>query len=271
MARSYGRIATSIWRDKDFRDLTPEARFTYTMLIGQPNISAAGVLELTINRWAGHTGYTPTAIRGALCELVEHRYVVIDDDAEELLIRSFVRWDGGANNDLRRKAIKEAAESVSSDELRACMAYELDRVQVPHGLSKAPRSPIEAHRVVVTEGELEPQPTSATVNPDSATPGGEPSPSKGAPPQGIDDPEPSEFCSEHMPDGSDSNCGRCAGARKRHDRWIKREERRAAESTAAFRQAIKNCGLCDEHGRRLDPDTGAIVGACDHLDHRRTA
>lgn len=32
-------------------------------------------------------------------------------------------------------------------------------------------------------------------------------------------PEPSPFCSQHQPWGSDEKCGPCGGARKRHDLW----------------------------------------------------
>lgn len=247
MPRSYGRVATSIWRDKDFRNLTPEARFTYTMLFGQPNISAAGVLELTVTRWAGHTGYPLPVLRDALAELVEQGYVVIDEDAEELLIRSFVKWDGGANNDLRRKAIADAANVVASDELRAAIAVELDRIGVPHALTRPPVDPIEARRVVVTLGEsVDPQPVSATGEPDATLGDAEP---------------PSPFCSKH-PKGTEKSCGPCGTAKLRYLRWVKTQPLEVAAKAAADAVALAECPHCDELGFVLDPETKTPTKKC---------
>lgn len=158
MARNYGRIATAIWRDEDFLALSTDARFTYLMLLSQPNISPCGVLELTERRWARNLGFD---CGPALDELVAHRFLVIDQDTEEVLIRTFVKWDGGANNDLRRRAITDSAEAVASLSLRAAIAPELVR----NGLDKAPskpyRSPIEAlseaHREPMDSPSIEPR------------------------------------------------------------------------------------------------------------------
>lgn len=87
---------------------------------------------------------------------------------------------------------------------------------------------------------------------------------------GIEDPEPSRFCRRHTPDGPTGPCGDCGDARRRHDRWDERQTKRAAEFAARFREAIANCDQCDEHGRRLDPESLMPLGVCDHT-HRRTA
>lgn len=95
-------------------------------------------------------------------------------------------------------------------------------------------------------------------------------PHDGAPktPLEVIESEPPRYCPKHLPDGPTGNCGNCGDARRRYQAWEKREQERAAATVKAYRAAIDACDLCDEHGRRLDPETKAIVGAC---NHRRTA
>lgn len=255
MPRNYGRTATSIWRDKDFRELSPEARFTYMMLFNQPNISAAGVLEVTVRKWAGNTGYLTDAVENALLELVKHDYIVIDHDSEELLIRSFVKWDGGATNDLRRKAIKDAANAVGSDLLRASIAIALDRMNVPHGLSIPPEGTIDTRRVVVKDVSRSPTPN-RNPDPASATPEGEPS-TLGA------SAAPSMFCSKH-PNGTEESCGPCGTARKTYSVHVTDKLAGEIATKQARAAAIASCSFCDEHGKRLHPESRIPIGRCDH-------
>jgi hypothetical protein len=248
MPRNYGRIATAVWRDPDFRELGTDARFTYLMLIAQPNVSAAGVLEVTVRRWAGNLGIEEAHVLDALNELAERAYIVADWDTEELLLRSFVRWDGGANNDLRRKAIKDAAGVVASVPLRASIAHELDRMSVPHGLSVAPQGPVESRRVVVTEGELIPQPL-------SATPEGEPEPFGDAEP-------PSMFCTKH-PNGTEKPCGPCGTAKMRYAAWSKSSAGREKAAKTAAATAAAGCQLCGGSGW-LELEDGRPAAKCRH-------
>lgn len=239
--RNYGRITTSIWRDDDFRGLSSDARFTYVMLVAQANVSACGVLELTERRWAGHLGFDVGQLGKALAELEAGDYVLVDEITEELFVRSFVKWDGGAGNDLRRKAIASSAGAVASPLLRASIAVQLDRMNVPHSLSIPVRGPIEGLRVVDDLGESVAQPlsTSHEREPDDLEP-------------------PSMFCSEH-PTGTEKPCGPCGGAKLRRAEWDRRTRQKLTDAAAVRR----GCGLCDENGMRLDGD-GFPAGRCDH-------
>lgn len=84
------------------------------------------------------------------------------------------------------------------------------------------------------------------------------------PPAIGDDPKPDRYCPKHMPDGPKGNCGNCGDARRRLEAWEKRDEQRAATVVRMYREAIAACDMCDEHGRRLDPDTLKPIGACTH-------
>jgi hypothetical protein len=143
MSRSYANIITAIWRDADFRALSGEAQRTYLMLVTQPDISAAGTLDLTVRRWAAMASDTkPDDISRTLVVLADARFVVVDEDTEELLVRSFVRHDNGYRNSKRRPAILEAARDARSPLLRQALADEFGRLGLPTGgLGPGPDDP----------------------------------------------------------------------------------------------------------------------------------
>lgn len=135
MSRTYANISTAIWRRDEFRALDPTAQWMYLLLTSQPEISAAGVLPLSITRWSTRArGVTTETVTGALRRLQEHRYVVLDFETEEVLVRSFVRWDGGYTNPKRRPVIRRAAEDVESKAIRQSLAAEFRRLGLPEWL-----------------------------------------------------------------------------------------------------------------------------------------
>jgi hypothetical protein len=97
------------------------------------------------------------------------RFIFIDDDTEELLVRTFVKHDGGYKHAQRVKAVTGYAEATRSHRLRSELAIEfhklgipttlkvpLDRdligTQVPLDRDSVPtEQAIESRRVVVTE------------------------------------------------------------------------------------------------------------------------
>lgn len=124
--RSYATIQVSIWDNEDFLALSPAAKCAYFMLVTQGNIEACGSLELTLRRWSGYVaGGDTTALVGWLNELAEARFVLIDKQTEELLVRTFARYDGGYLHPTRRKAVMHSAGSIRSVSLRSTCAEEL--------------------------------------------------------------------------------------------------------------------------------------------------
>jgi hypothetical protein len=171
MARSYGHIMSAIWNDSEFRSLCAAPQRAYLMLVTQSEITSAGTLALTLKRWAGYAADTTSdALSDALSRLEEMRFIAYDNDTEELVVRSFVKWDGGATNEKRRPAITAAANAVVSPKIRAVLKIELDKLGVPHSITDSPsdRHP-DTPRVVVTEVGKNPQPTTSNTNPQPAT------------------------------------------------------------------------------------------------------
>ena len=132
MARNYGQIFTGIWRDRDWLNLDWRAQWAYMMLSTQAEISAVGMLPLSSRRWASRArDTTRNDIVDAIRVLADARMVVYDMDTEELLLRTFVKWDRGYTNRKRLPVIERAAAEVESLRLRAVLAGELAKLGLP--------------------------------------------------------------------------------------------------------------------------------------------
>ncbi len=132
MARKHAQILLSVWSDQDFQTLTPPAQRLYFLLLSQKALNNAGVLPLMVSKWArGSTHTTPVDIEMALAELEAQRYVVVDRDTEEVLIRSFIRNDGVADHRYMLKNALTVAGSTESRVLRSALADELRRLKKP--------------------------------------------------------------------------------------------------------------------------------------------
>ncbi len=121
MARQYGRIKSTIWDDADFIALSVRAQRLYFMLLSQKKLTLVGSLNLRASRWAKLAGDSSTEhIEGALDELETARFIIVDHDTEELLIRSFTSHDVGSGrlNINLLKGFWRAWDDLESSELR---------------------------------------------------------------------------------------------------------------------------------------------------------
>lgn len=129
MARRYGKIYERIWADPDWRKLDVDAQHLYLALISQPSTNSAGLLPLQERRWASCAAdWNPTRIRDALTRLIHDRYIVVDEDTEELFVRSFIRNDEGFRIPGMLKSILRLAEAAQSPLIRSALAAELARL-----------------------------------------------------------------------------------------------------------------------------------------------
>jgi hypothetical protein len=126
MARLYGKLLTTIWRDPDFLKLTAGAQRLYMLLLSSPKLSAAGCVPLQRARWANLAPNTPVDhIERSLTELEAARFVLVDEATEEVLVRSFVAHDGAWRNPKMAKAVDNSVVEIESDGLRAVAAETL--------------------------------------------------------------------------------------------------------------------------------------------------
>ncbi|MEG8275728.1 hypothetical protein [Streptomyces sp. AHA2] len=194
MARGHGRILTSIWEDADFLKLDEREQRFYLFLISQPNLNHAGLLPLTLRRWSRKAkDLTSADVEKRLQSLDEAQFIVVDDDTEELLIRSFVRNDGVWRMPKVMGAMVSGALEISSRRLQEALLAEMDRIPLGE-LSDEPtkmrggegpsiRTQVAGHIEALRKafGSPTPDPSRRGSGTPSATPSGTPSdtPSEG--------------------------------------------------------------------------------------------
>lgn len=186
--RSYAHVVTSIWTDPDFCARSAGAQRTYFMLFSQPDINAAGILPLTIKRWALTVKQSERKnLASWLNELTAENFVVVDDSTEELLVRSFIKWDHGYNNQKRIPVILDGMRAVRSLKLASILRDEARKVELdvssvfpqvntlsPYLYQETDENPDRQSlddRVVVTYSSSTPNPQTATSNPSSVAKG----------------------------------------------------------------------------------------------------
>lgn len=141
MARTHGRIMAAIWSDPDFIAMRATAQRMFMFLLSQPDLSHAGLLPMRVNRWAKKAeDLSSRSVRAELDYLAERDYVVVDEDTEEVLIRTMVRNDGVYKQPKVMIRMREDARQIESPMLRAAFRQELDRLPL-HELSDRPGGP----------------------------------------------------------------------------------------------------------------------------------
>lgn len=197
MARGHARIKTTIWKDETFTARTPEAQRVYFMLLSQPGLSFCGVIDYTGRRWAALAkGTTAKTIAKAVEELADAKFVVLDEDHEELWVRSFVRHDGVLSGGPKLlsamwKDFAAIASPLIRERFLAALPPEI-REGAPDGVSDTPSDgasdtpsdtdpPEDAMPHPMPRGGARPLPSSHHPQPPSPAtdPGHQPNPSAG--------------------------------------------------------------------------------------------
>lgn len=125
MARDHARIHARVWTDPEFTALPRDAQWLYFAILSQPTLSFAGVTTFTIKRLARLAADTdPQTIQASLDILQEHRLVLVDDDTDELWVRSFVKNDGVLKSPNLLKRMVADVGGVMSPRIRAAFGWE---------------------------------------------------------------------------------------------------------------------------------------------------
>lgn len=159
-----------MWRDDDdWRDLTVDAQWLYMALVSQSDLTLAGVLHVSRRRWSKFAAdLTADRLDTAIFVLSDRRFIVVDEDTEELLIRSFARRETQWNNNKRVGGLKSAAGMIQSAVILSALMAELARVgRNADGSVSVNRSgnqaPIEVQSVERKNGDIFGQ---STTNPE---------------------------------------------------------------------------------------------------------
>lgn len=129
MARDRANIRTDIWNDDDFRSLSPQAQLLYLQLLTSATLTYAGVADWRPKRIAAlAAGRTAKQTEDAARELMDGLFVVVDEETEEVLIRSFLKHDGLLQKPNVTKAMVTAYGQVYSMPLKGVIVHELNRL-----------------------------------------------------------------------------------------------------------------------------------------------
>jgi len=129
----FAQILCRIWDDDDWKALSPRAQWFYMLLVSQASLNRAGVVALTTRRWSKLATGPNVAeqVSLAMAELEKARFVVTDQDTEELFVRSYMRNDGLVKRpNVLKRALREALE-VHSPAIRQALTLELRRLEHP--------------------------------------------------------------------------------------------------------------------------------------------
>lgn len=131
MAREHANIRIDMWGDADWRSLSREAQWLYMLLLTHPDTNRAGVCDWRPGRLSQMSaGTTPADIKRAARELEAKHFVVTDDVSEEILIRSYVKYDGVLKQPNLAVTMAKDWAGVGSMRLRAVVAFEVQKTRV---------------------------------------------------------------------------------------------------------------------------------------------
>ena len=130
MAREFASIKLAIWLDDDFTDLTPPAQHLYFLLLTEPDLSYCGSATWSPKRLKQKaSGWSVPEILDSALELVEARLIVVAEETDEYLVRSFVRHDGVMGHPKLCVSAARAVNKVGSKPLRKIVIGELKRLK----------------------------------------------------------------------------------------------------------------------------------------------
>lgn len=128
MGRERATINVDIWSDDDFRNLTEPAQSLYFKLTTHAKLDYCGVTDFHPGRLAALSKeLTADYVMIAAQELSETFFIVVDQDTDEVLVRSFLRHDGLLKQPRLAVSAAKAFGAVSSPKIRAVIVHELQR------------------------------------------------------------------------------------------------------------------------------------------------
>jgi hypothetical protein len=130
MAREHANVRLDMWGDRDWRSLSPTAQWLYMVLLTHPKTNRAGVSDWRAGRIAqlAH-GLSADDVRKIAAELAERFFIVIDEDTEEVLVRSFVKYDGVLKQPNMTITMVNDWTGVASARLQGVVAFEVQKIR----------------------------------------------------------------------------------------------------------------------------------------------
>lgn len=137
MARATGkdhaRVNLDIWNDDAWLDLSPAAQHLYFVLWTSPGLSYCGAGEWRPGKIAQRAkGWTTRGVELAAAELSRELFLIIDEDAEEFLLRSWAKHDGLWRTPNMAVSLANARADLASRTLRGVVVFEVLKLSRSH-------------------------------------------------------------------------------------------------------------------------------------------
>jgi hypothetical protein len=134
--REYAKNLFTTWSDEDFCSQPIFDKLLYQVLAGQRAVNAAGIQPINFTRWRkamrdGDTLPTEEQLRDALTRMERRRYIYLDEDTGEVLIRSRMRRDELDKQPTAFLAALRLLAVLDSPKFASVMITELDRMDIP--------------------------------------------------------------------------------------------------------------------------------------------
>lgn len=130
MAREHAKIRLDIWADGEWRELDVECQHLYLLLLSHPTLSYVGVADWRPGRIAQLAkDLTADRVRAAAARLEALRFILTDDESEEVLIRSFVKHDGLLKQPKMAVSMANAFGATASNPIREVIAFEVQKLR----------------------------------------------------------------------------------------------------------------------------------------------
>ena len=265
MANAAALINEGLWRkDKDFQRLPRLAQCTFCQVLSQKDLDTAGVLTLHMELLAKACAeLTVEQLMKDFADLEAARFLFVDYDTDELLVRSYVRLVSGVSPQTNNawKSVPKNARILASEKLRHELALELRRLRWKVATDLA-------DEIDPVGTPLQPPPNPLGTRSQGATPseGGSNPPSSVPVPVLV---SPSVVghlgerptCSKHPNGDTGESCGGCARVSRWDTQHVEAIKAAEAEERERAAQVVKSCPIC--HGTNWIPDTEPAV-KCTH-------
>lgn len=129
MAREHANLRLDIWTDQAWRELSSQEQWLYMALLTHPSLSYAGVADWRPGRLAALAADPNRATVEAIGRALQaKRFILIDDETEEVLVRSFLRYDGLLKQPKVTVSMVNAYGATASQGIRKVIIHELRKL-----------------------------------------------------------------------------------------------------------------------------------------------
>lgn len=142
MPRDHARTKVDIWGDDDWLDLSVDAQMLYFTLYTSAGLSLCGAGDWHPGKLCNRASdWTLDRITTAAAELSRGLFLIIDDETDEYLIRSWIKHDGLWRTPNMAVSVANARAELASRSLRGVVVFEVTKLRDAEPESKSWEKP----------------------------------------------------------------------------------------------------------------------------------